>query len=192
MLSAISPEVFIPQYWSVESQAISFYIDEYKLAKILANVDRTIEMPNGFKLIVKVRNSAPPVKVDANVRERMKVVIAKRYNMPNRALDLSRFHLDVDLTDIYCGLARMPIFGVATDIITENIPELEALNVDGNKIHTLELFRKLLSKLPNLKILHIANNKVCISIKPESILQMKWLNFCCTLRRLHIKMHWNH
>lgn len=130
------------------------------MAKILANVDRTIEMPNGFKLIVKVRNGTPPVKLDANTRERMKLVIAKRYNPLTKALDLTQFHLDVDLRDIYCGLSRMPIFDAATNIITENIPELEALNVDGNKIHTLELFRKLLAKLPNLTILYMANNKV--------------------------------
>lgn len=140
------------------------------MAKILANVDRTIEMPNGFKLIVKVRNASPPVKLDATTRERMKIVIAKRYNPQTKALDLSQFHLDVDLTDIYCGLSRMPIFAAATDIITENIAILEALNLDGNKINSLELFRKLLVKLPHLKILYIANNKV-ISSRDVNIFQ---------------------
>lgn len=131
------------------------------MAKILANTDRTIEMPNGFKLIVKVRNGQPPVKLDAGTRERMKLAMAKRYNAATKALDLTQFHLDPDLSDIYCGLSRAPIFAAAADIITENIAELEALNLDGNKIYTLEMFRNLLNKLPNLKILYLSNNKVC-------------------------------
>lgn len=130
------------------------------MAKILANTDRTIEMPNGFKMIIKVRNGSPQIKIDPNVRERMKLAMAKRYNEPTKALDLTQFHMDPDLQDIYCGLARAPIFSAASDIITENIAGLEALNLDGNKINTLEMLKKLLSKLPNLKILYLSNNKV--------------------------------
>ncbi|XP_031626575.1 nuclear RNA export factor 1 [Contarinia nasturtii] len=160
LLKALSPEIFIPHYWSVESNSVIFYIDDYKTAKILANVDRTIEMPNGFKLIIKVRNGSPQVKIDPTVRERMKLAMAKRYNAVTKALDLTQFHLDADLRDIYCGLSRAPIFSAASDIITENIAELEALNLDGNKINTLEMLKKLLSKLPNLKILYLSNNKI--------------------------------
>lgn len=162
LLNAAAPEVFIPNYWSVENMAVQFYVDDFKMATTLANLDRTIEMPNGFKLIVKVRNAMPPVKIDAAVRERMKLVMAKRYNAATKALDLTQFHRDVDLQDIYCGLSRAPYFSAACDIISENIPELEAMNLDGNKFHTVELFRKHLDKLPNLKILYMANNKVGI------------------------------
>lgn len=130
------------------------------MAKILANADRTIEMPNGFKIFIKVRNGSPQVKIDPNIRERMKLAMAKRYNAVTKALDLTQFHLDIDLRDIYCGLSRGPIFATASEIIIENISELEALNLDGNKIHSLEMLRKLLSKLPNLKILYLSNNKV--------------------------------
>lgn len=124
-------------------------------------MDRTIEMPNGFKLIVKVRNGVPPFKIDAQTRERMKLAMAKRYNAATKALDLTKFHSDSDLQDIYCGLSRVPIFAAATEIILENVSELEALNMDGNRIHKLEMFKNLLNKLPNLKILYLSNNKVC-------------------------------
>lgn len=195
MLNALSPEIFIPHYWSVEAAGVTFYIDDFKMAKMLANIDRTIEMPNGFKLLVKVRNGIPPIKlgntpginanvnivfneanfkfiklfnlfcifyinIDRNIRERMKLAMAKRYNASTKALDLTAFHLDTDLRDIYCGLSRAPIFAAAADIITENISELEALNLDGNKIYSLDQFRNLLNKLPNLKILYLSNNKV--------------------------------
>lgn len=155
------------------------------MAKLLANIDRTIEMPNGFKMIIKVRNSVPLVKLDATIRERMKLAMAKRYNPATKALDLTQFHLDVDLTDIYCGLARAPIFAAVAEIIIENIKELEALNLDGNKIHTLEMFRHFLNKMPSLKILYLSNNKV-ISETFSSVFfsfciyQLLVLYFVCT------------
>lgn len=130
------------------------------MAKILANLDRTIDMPSGFKLVVKVRNGCPPIKLDVQLRERMKLAMAKRYNAATRALDLTQFHLDADLRDIFCGLSRAPIFSAAADIIVENIAELEALNLDGNKINTLDPLKTFLPKLPNLKILYLSNNKV--------------------------------
>lgn len=156
----MSPEIFIPHYWTVESNAVYFYVDDFKMAKILVNLDRSIDMPNGFKLFVKVRNGAPPVKLDANTRERMKLAMAKRYNAATKALDLTQFHMDPDLRDIYCGLSRAPIFAAASDIITENIADLEALNLDGNKMFSLDLFKTLVPKVPNLKILYLSNNKV--------------------------------
>lgn len=158
----MSPEIFIPHYWSVETNAVCFYVDDFKMAKILANLDRTIEMPNGFKLFIKVRNGVPPIKLDANLRERMKLVMAKRYNATTKALDLTQFHMDNDLRDIYCGLSRAPIFSAAADIIVENIADIEALNLDGNKIYQLDLLKNLLNKVPNLRILYLANNKVNI------------------------------
>lgn len=117
-------------------------------------------MPNGFKLLIKVRNAIPPVHLNAELRERMKLAMAKRYNSMTKALDLTKFHADPDMTDIYCGLARAPIIMAAIDIISQNIPDLEALNLEGNKIYTLETLKTLFTKVPTLKILHLANNKV--------------------------------
>lgn len=160
LLSATSPEIFIPYYWKNEEQCVSFFVDEIKMAKALANVDRTIDLPNGFKLIVKVRNRMPPVQMDASVRERMRLAMAKRYNAATKAMDLTKFHSDGDLGDCFCALFRPPVMLAAIDIIAENIPDLEALNLEGNKIYAMDHFKCLATKLPNLKILHMANNKV--------------------------------
>lgn len=159
------PEVFIPQYWRVEPTGVVFYVDDYKSAALLANLDRLIPMPNGFTLGIKVRNGAPTLKLDAKIRERIKLAMEKRYNAMTKALDLTKFHADIDLQDIYCGLSRAPILIAVTEIICENIPNLEALNLDGNKIYTLEPIRGLLKKVPTLSILHLANNKVCKHFK---------------------------
>lgn len=144
-----------------------FYVDNFKIAKILANADRTIEMPNGFKMIIKVRNGVPPVVMDEKMRERMKLVMAKRFNGPTKALDLTKFHEDPDLSDCYCGLSRSPIMIAAIQIISENIPDLEALNLSGNKIYTLESAKSMITKLPNLRILYLSNNKVSSASRPQ-------------------------
>lgn len=48
----------------------------------------------------------------------------------------------------------------AIDIIAENIPFLEALNLNDNKLHGLEHLKTLSVKLKNLKILYMGDNRV--------------------------------
>lgn len=166
LLQAISPEIFIPHYWKTAATNVSFYVDDIKWAKALANVDRTIELPDGFKLWVKVRNSVPPVEINDKLRELMKQAMAKRYSPATKALDLTKFHSSPDLREVFCALFRPPIFLAAIDIIAQNIPDLEALNLENNKIYGMDHFKSLAIKLPHLKILHMANNKVSFEFLP--------------------------
>lgn len=159
-MNAIKPEIFIPHYWKTETSNVSFYVDDIKMAKALGDIDRTVELPDGFKLIIKVRNSVPPVRIDDKLRDLMKAAMAQRYSAATRALDLTKFHSDESLRDVFCALFRPPIFLAAVDIIAQNIPDLEALNLESNKIHAMDHFKSLATKLPNLKILYLGNNKV--------------------------------
>lgn len=160
LLQAISPEIFLPHYWKVESTCVSFYVDDIAMARALQNIDRSVELPDGFKLMIKVRNGMPPVVLDSNLRQLMKIAMQRRYSPATKALDLTKFHSDENLRDVYCGLSRPTIMLEAINIIVENTPDLEALNLDSNKIFSLEQLKHLVAKLPNLKTLHLANNKV--------------------------------
>ena len=51
----------------------------------------------------------------------------------------------------------------AIDIIAENIPDLEALNLNDNKLHGIEHLKILSTKLKNLKILYMGDNRVSLS-----------------------------
>lgn len=156
----VEPDSFIPHYFKVESTAVCFYLDDIKIAQTLLNNDRRITLPDGFKMLIRVRNNIPQVQIDANLKEKMKLAMAKRYTAATKALDLTKFHADADLRDIFCALFRPTIMLAAIDIIAENIPDLEALDLSDNKIHLLDHLKCLATKLPSLKILHMANNKV--------------------------------
>lgn len=65
-----------------------------------------------------------------------------------------------DLSDIFCALSRPMIMLAAIDIIAENIPDLEALNLNDNKLHGIEHLKILSSKFKNLKILYMGDNRV--------------------------------
>ena len=117
-------------------------------------------MPDGFKMIIKVRNSIPQVHVDQSLKERMKLAMVKRYKPDTKALDLTKFHSDPELLDVFCALFRPTIMLAVIDILAENIPDLEAINLADNKIHLLDHLKCLQYKLPNIKILYFTNNRV--------------------------------
>lgn len=94
LLSHIAPDVFNPHYYRTNGNAAVFYIDDVKLAEKLFHADRKITMSDGYKLVVIVRNSVPQVNIDAEMKEKMKLCMAKRYNADTKALDLTKFHAD--------------------------------------------------------------------------------------------------
>lgn len=137
-----------------------FYVDEYKIAEKLYDLDRQIQLPNGFRQIIKVYPGSPNVDMNATTKDKMKLVMAKRFNAATNALDLTKFHADPDLKDCFCALFKPIVFITVVEIIEQNIPQLEALNLDNNKIAVLSFLKKIDKRIPNLKILHLSNNKV--------------------------------
>lgn len=162
ILNGISPTALVAHYYKVDhdTKAAYFYVEEFEVAERIMNLDRKLELPDGFKMLLRVRGSMPQTKIDDSLKERMKLAMAKRYNQATKALDLTKFHADPDLSDIFCALARTPIMLAAIDIISENIPDLEALNLNDNKLNALEHMKVLATKLKNLKILYLGQNKV--------------------------------
>lgn len=125
-------------------------------------MDRQVQLPSGFKLIVKVYPGSPGVDLTPQLKEKMRTVMAKRYNAITKALDLSKFHSDPDLRNEFCALFKPQILIAVLDIIGNEIPDLEALSLNDNRLMLLEGLKKCVNKLKNIKILHLANNKVSI------------------------------
>lgn len=162
LLNAVSPSVLIPSYFKTDMdiKIVTFFVDDYELADKINKLDRKLELPDGFKMMLRVRGSMPQTRIDDTLKERMKIAMGKRYNTATNALDLTKFHADSDLTDIFCALFRPPIMTAAIDIIAENLPYLEALNLNDNKLNMLDHLKVIPQKLKNLKILYLGNNKV--------------------------------
>ncbi|KAF7393585.1 hypothetical protein HZH68_010404 [Vespula germanica] len=161
LLSYIAPEIFVPiMYKAMGSEAV-FYVDDHKTANALLNCDRKITTTDGFKLQVRVKPGFPQCEINDKLKERLKQAMVKRYVQENNALDLSRFHQDPDLvTDYFCALFRPVMLLTVLDIVSEHIPTLEALNLDGNKLNLIERLNVLHKKFPKLKILYIGDNKI--------------------------------
>lgn len=160
LLQHVRPMVFIPHYYKDIDNASVFYVDDLESAQKLSDSDRQIQMPSGHQMRVLVTNNVPQSNVDEGVVERMKLAMVKRYNVGTKALDLTKFHSDPDLLDIFCALFRPSFMTQAFKIIGENIPQLEALNLNDNKINLMTHFQELATKVPNLKILYLGKNKV--------------------------------
>ncbi|XP_003707929.1 nuclear RNA export factor 1 isoform X2 [Megachile rotundata] len=162
LLSYIAPETFVPIMYKVAGNEASFYVDDNKTATALLSSDRKITTTDGFKLQVKVIKSGfPHCEIDEKLKERLKQAMAKRYVHETNALDLSSFHRDPDLvTDYFCALFRPIMLKVVLDLVSEYIPNLEALNLDGNKLQIIEKLNILTKKFSKLKILYIGDNKI--------------------------------
>ncbi|XP_058063024.1 nuclear RNA export factor 1 [Anopheles bellator] len=157
---AISPQFFIPLYYKTAESAVTFYVEEFHAAEAIQKVNRKIDLPDGRKMILLVRNNHPPSQVNDQLKDRMRQAMVKRYNSATKALNLEKFHADPDLSDIFCGLFRPQIILVAVDIIAEHIPELEALNLNDNKLYMLDHLKSMATKIPNLKILYLSKNRI--------------------------------
>jgi nuclear RNA export factor len=162
LMSALAPTTFNLHYYKhdTDNNSAQFYVDDYDVAEKILRQDKRIELPDGFKMQIKVRGSLPQIKIDQTLKERMKLAMVKRYNSHTKALDLTKFHSDSDLSDVFCALFRQPIMAAVIDIIAENIPDLEALNLNDNKLNMIDHMKVLSSKLPQLKIIYLANNRV--------------------------------
>ncbi|SPP89292.1 nuclear RNA export factor 1 [Drosophila guanche] len=160
LLAALSPHSFSAQFWRAERDSVFFYVDDFEVAERIQQLGKHATLPDGFRLSPRVRNGIPLVTVDDSLKERMKQVMAKRYNAQTKALDMSRFYADPDIKPVFCPLFRANVMGVALDIMCDNIPDLEALNLNDNNLVSMEAFRRVDKRLPHLKILYLGDNKL--------------------------------
>lgn len=167
IMNAISPTTLTIYYFKSDpdTKSVQFYVEDFEAAEKIMRQDKKIDLPDGFKMLIRVRGSVPQVRVDATLKERMKLAMAKRYNAQTKAMDLTKFHNDSDLRDVFCALSRPPIITAVIEIIAENIPDLEALSLNDNKLGSIDHLKIITTKLPNLKILYLGDNRVSINLK---------------------------
>lgn len=161
-LDKVAPLSFWPIAWQTNGTTVIFYVDEYKVAEKLLSLDKQVQLPTGYRLIVKVHPGSPNISYQdlEYSKEKLKLVLAKRYNTNNKALDLSKFHADPELQDMCFALYKPIILSTVMDIVAQNIPDLEAISLNNNRLMNLETLKNGFKKTPHVKILHLANNKI--------------------------------
>ncbi|XP_054261590.1 nuclear RNA export factor 1-like [Macrosteles quadrilineatus] len=160
--SYVKPLTFTALGYKKQNDSICFFIDDHKAAEQIMQADKKITTSDDWRLALLVRPVIPSIDVDNGMKALMKLAMSNRYNMTTKALDLSGFHNDPVIVkeNAFCPLNRTNVMQAAIQIIGESIPDLVALKVSDNKLVTVDGLKKLKDSTPNLKVLHIGNNKI--------------------------------
>ncbi|KAK3927135.1 Nuclear RNA export factor 1 [Frankliniella fusca] len=159
----VAPSTFTPIGFHLEAQGketVVFYLEDVQAAAKLNNLYR-ISTEDGFKLNVLVRplNNLNLI-LNEPLKETIKTVMAKRFRPDVKSLDLSRFHCDPELEDKFVPLNQRSVLSCVLSLVVEHCPSLHALDLSHNQIYSLEGVKTLVSKLSNLRILHLASNQL--------------------------------
>ena len=96
--------------------------------------------------------------IDDEFKERVHKQM-RRYIPATKSMDLPRFHIDFDLVSNYfCALVWPLVLEVVFNVLSEHMPNLKALNLNGN-IWGIDLILRMV-KLVALKILSIGENLI--------------------------------
>jgi len=160
--SFVKPLTFTPLGYKKQNDSICFHIDDHKVAEQIFQADRKITTSDNWRLVVIVRPVIPNIDVDDGLKALMKLAMSNRYNVTTKALDLSGFHNDPVILkeNAFVPLNRTNVMQAAIQIVGESIPDLLALKLSDNKLVTVDGLKKMKSSTPNLKVLHVSNNKI--------------------------------
>jgi hypothetical protein len=129
LMASVAPTVFLPLRYQVAETNSSFFVDHFIVAEKLASVRNRIRTCNGLKLLLNMRPGLPYMVINYTVKGKIKTVMAKRYNVDLKTLDVTTFYKDADLTGIAVALFKPGLMLVALEIIEENFPDLEVLDL---------------------------------------------------------------
>lgn len=146
----------------LDGETYSFYVSNFDMAEKLYLSRGRIKTVTSHTLTLVVHANTPYIEVNDALKEKIKLVMAKRYNAQTNALDLSNFHNDPDFRagDFFVPLDRTNVMSCVCNIIKDNLPQLYALNLSDNKIYYRESLSSLAKVAPQLKILYLANNNI--------------------------------
>lgn len=162
-LANSSSQPFVPVCFNAEGSSYTFYVESPSAAAALKALDKKIQMSANFLLVVKVNSSpAPKLTLNDQVLERVKAAMGKRYNAANKTLDMSNFHADPSFIGeaVYVPLSRSVVMNNVLRIISDNVPDIVAVDFSNNKLTTLDQFSILAEHTHNLAALNLSNNRL--------------------------------
>uniref|UniRef100_A0A452DIA3 Nuclear RNA export factor 1 n=1 Tax=Bos taurus TaxID=9913 RepID=A0A452DIA3_BOVIN len=188
---------FTPIEFHYENTRAQFFVEDASTASALKAVNyKILDRENHWVLIsIIINSSSPPHSVQNELKpeqvEQLKLIMSKRYDGSQQALDLKGLRSDPDLVaqNIDVVLNRRSCMAATLRIIEENIPELLSLNLSNNKLYRLDDLSSIVQKAPNLKILNLSGNELKSERELDKIKGLKleelWLDgntLCDTFR----------
>ncbi|XP_004682761.1 PREDICTED: nuclear RNA export factor 1 [Condylura cristata] len=186
---------FTPIEFHYENTRAQFFVADASTASALKAVNYKIVDQENRRISIFINPSAPPHTVQNELKpeqiEQLKLIMSKRYDGSQQALDLKAFRSDPDLVaqNIDVVLNRRSCMAATLQIIEENIPELLFLNLSNNKLYRLDDMSSIVQKAPNLKILNLSGNELKSERELDKIKGLKleelWLDgnpLCDTFR----------
>ncbi|XP_068703613.1 nuclear RNA export factor 1-like isoform X2 [Montipora foliosa] len=168
----------------MKGESAAFFVEGSKASEALKKVNSKITVRDGSKLILTVRPCGPPHNptrvftrvedgnsvsfregnntLDDNTKEVLKQCLSKRYDVASKALNLSDlFHDEVlNANNVQGILSRPWLASWILQLIGENCPEVQSLDISNNRLKYLDGFRELGQQASNLKHLKICNNQI--------------------------------
>ncbi|EPQ02233.1 Nuclear RNA export factor 1 [Myotis brandtii] len=186
---------FTPIEFHYENTRAQFFVEDASTASALKAINYKISDQENRRISIIINSSPPPLTVQNELKpeqvEQLKLIMSKRYDGSQQALDLKGLRLDPDLVaqNIDVVLNRKSCMAATLRIIEENIPELLSLNLSSNKLYRLDDMSSIVQKAPNLKILNLSANELKSERELDKIKGLKleelWLEgntLCDTFR----------
>ncbi|CAK6449640.1 unnamed protein product [Pipistrellus nathusii] len=157
---------FTPVEFHYENTRAQFFVEDASTASAIKAVNYKILDQDNRRISIIMNSSPPPFTVQNELKpeqvEQLKLIMSKRYDGSQQALDLKGLRLDPDLVaqNIDVVLNRRSCMAATLRIIEENIPELLSLNLSCNKLYRLDDMSSIVQKAPNLKILNLSANEL--------------------------------
>lgn len=163
-IKSLVHEPFIPVLYEVDGRFLVFYLEDNGPAvQAISEISRRLTMPSGERLNIFFNRSPPPVRpLTSSQRDKVMQVMSARYSPEMKRLDLKNFHNDLTLVKegIFCPLYRQPNMQIVVDIILQNIPLVEEIDLAQNKINSLNELERIVSTCSNLHRLNLKKNKL--------------------------------
>ncbi|NP_001263633.1 nuclear RNA export factor 1 isoform 2 [Mus musculus] len=177
---------FNPIEFHYENTRAHFFVEDATTASALKGVNHKIQDRENRRISIIINASAPPYTVQNELKpeqiEQLKLIMSKRYDGNQQALDLKGLRSDPDLVaqNIDVVLNRRSCMAATLRIIEENIPELLSLNLSSNRLYKLDDMSSIVQKAPNLKTLNLSGNELKTERELDKIKGLKleelWLD----------------
>ncbi|XP_039294378.1 nuclear RNA export factor 1 [Nilaparvata lugens] len=153
---------FIAYSFQKVNNEVTFYLETRNVAEKLNDTDRKITLPDGHKMRLFVKPISCPVDMTDELRENIKLVMAKRYRADTKALDLKKFHSDPDFLtkELLVPLMKPNVLNAVVQTICKNIPDIVAIDLSENRLSSLDQLKPLIEKAAVLQILHLHKNSI--------------------------------